>query len=77
MSGFWEKAGDFASKTAKNLEKWAQEQEKQRIRYSELAEHLSDKALIERYKKGVGSVIERTCYRQELIKRGLIKPKND
>ena len=69
MSGFWEKAGDFASKSYKKLNEFSKAYAEEKSKYQKIAAKMNDRELNNAYRH--------SCFEKELIKRGLIKPNTD
>lgn len=74
MSGFWEKAGDFASKSYKKVNEFAKDCAEERAKYQKIAAKMDDRELKNAYKNSTTYPIRHSCFEKELIKRGLIKP---
>lgn len=72
MSGFWEKAGDFASKSYKKINEFAKDGEEEKAKFQKLAAKMDDKELITNYKNSSTHPVRHSCFKKELIKRGLI-----
>lgn len=75
MSDFWKKAGDLTVKSYKALNNYAKEYCEKKRKYEEKASRLSDEQLIRRFKSRSTNSLERICYKNELLARGIIKPK--
>lgn len=79
VNDWWNKSEEFAAKASKVLTKM-EEQRRQEInrlknKYQREASRLSDEELIRIYKNGISDRLKCMCYRQELINRGLARPK--
>lgn len=77
MSGFWEKAGDFASKSYKKLNEFSKAYAEEKSKYQKIAAKMNDRELKNAYKNSTAHPIRHSCFEKELIKRGLIKPNTD
>ena len=77
MSGLWEKAGDFASKSYKKINEFAKDYAEEKAKFQKIAANMDDKELIINYKNSSTHPIRHGCFEKELIKRGLINPNKD
>lgn len=74
MSGFWEKSGKLASKSCKKMNEVINDYQEEKSKYQKIAAKMDDKELISNYKRSSTHPIKQSCFKNELIKRGLIKP---